>query len=241
MKDKKEIWKDIPNFEGSYQVSNLGNLRSLDRTVVYCNGVERFYKGRLLKGYVDSRGYRQTAISIGGKGRNYKYAQLVAMAFLGHKPDGLTLVVDHINGIRDDDRVENLRIVTNRQNTSTCFRADKGSLSSIYVGVSWYNSHSKWVARVQYNGSYISLGCFHDEVEASNAYQNALKKINNGSFNPEDYKPKYSSKYKGVSLNKETSKWAAYINIDGARKYLGCFDTEEEAHYAYQEAFRNKI
>lgn len=177
----KEKWRDIPNYEGYYQASNLGGVRSLDRTVVFSDGRERFYKGRIREGYIN-KGYRRTTLNIDGVGRNFKFSQLVAMAFLGHKPNGMDLVVDHINGDKSDDRVENLRIVTNRANLSACFRSDRGSFSSEYVGVYWNDNASKWRARIQDNGVQIHLGYYNTEIEASNAYQLALIKIKGNSF-----------------------------------------------------------
>ena len=85
---------------------------------------------------------------------------------------------------------------------------------------------------VQYEGRRFHLGSFGSEIEASNAYQSALIEINNGSFNPADYKPKWMSKYKGVSFRKDTRRWLAYTTVNGKRKYIGCFPTEIEAYQA---------
>ncbi len=239
MKDKKEIWKDIPNFEGSYQVSNLGNLRSLDRTVPYRNRYERFYKGRIKKTTVSNKGYKQYTLNINGVYKTFQGSQLVAMTFLGHKPDGHKLVVDHINGNKSDDRVENIRIVTQRANTSTSFRSDRNSLSSAYVGVYWNENASKWGSRIYNNGMRTHLGYYDAEIEASKAYQLALSKIKDGSFNHNDYNPKWTSEYKGVSFHKASNKWRAEIRINGKNKYLGYFKTELEAHQAYQNALKD--
>lgn len=227
-----EIWKDIPNYEGYYQASNIGRVRSLDRTVLTSRG-KRVYKGKLIEGTVN-KGYRRATLCINGIGRNLKFSQLVAMTFLGHEPSGSFLVVDHINGDKSDDRVENLRIVTQRANTTTCFRSNKGSFSSEYVGVNWSKSKSKWQVGIQYKGVSTHLGHYDTEIEASNAYQLALSKIKDGSFNADDYKPKFLSKYKGVSFHKAANKWQAQITISGKTKYLGSFITEIEAHQAYQ-------
>ena len=235
-----EIWKDIPEYEGYYQASNLGRIRSLDRTVLTSNGHDRFYKGRIIEGNVQ-KGYRQTALSSDGIGRRYAFSQLVAMAFLGHEPNGHELVVDHKNGDKSDDRVDNLRIVTNRANTSTCFRSDRDSLSSEHAGVYWNEWASKWRAQIQHDGVRTGLGYYDTEIEASNAYQEALSKIEDGSFNSDDYKPKFTSKYKGVYFNKPSNKWVAHIRINGKLKHIGLFKTEIEAHNAYQNALKDII
>jgi len=229
----KEEWRDVPNYEGYYQASDLGRVRSLDRTITYVDGRKRFYKGRVMDGSVNKE-YRQTVLYIDGIGRSFKFSQLVAMAFLGHEPNGHNLVVDHINGDKSDDRVENLRIVTNRANLSACFRSDRGSFSSEYVGVYWHENASKWKAQIEHKGVSVHLGYYNTEIEASNTYQSALSKIEDGSFNPDDYKPKFASKHKGVSFHKATNKWQAKITVNGKQLNLGYFLTELEAHQAYQ-------
>lgn len=233
---KEEIWKDVPNYEGYYQASNLGRVRSLDRTVTYSDGRKRFYKGRVIEGAVGSNGYKYTTLSLNGIRQCLSFPQLVAMAFLGHEPNGYTLVVDHVNGDKSDDRVENIRIVTHRANVSTCFRSNEGSFSSHYVGVSWNEEASKWKAYIAINGKRKHLGYYDTELEASKAYQSALSKINEGSFDTNYYKPKFSSEYKGVSLHKATNKWRAEIRINGKRKHLGYHPTELEAYKARLKA-----
>ncbi len=178
---EKEIWKDIPGYEGYYQASNLGRVRSLDRTVTFSNGYDRFYKGRIIKGNINEGGYRQTALGVNGIGRNFKFSQIIAMTFLGHEPNGHDLVVDHINGDKSDDRVENLRIVSHRANLSTCFRSDRETLSSKYLGICFHNRDKKWQAQITINGKQKYLGSFKTEIEAHNAYQKALKQKQDGS------------------------------------------------------------
>jgi hypothetical protein len=238
MIDKEnEIWKDVPGYEGYYKVSNLGRVRGLDRVITCKSGASKLLKGKMLNPTM-SNGYKQVSLAMKGRRRTFKISQLVAMAFLGHKPDGFKLVVDHINGNRLDNRVENLRIVTNRANASTCFRANNGTFSSEYLGAHWHINSLKWNSSIYYEGIYVYLGSFDNEADASNAYQEALSKIKNGSFNPNDYKPKFSSKYKGVNLDKRVNKWMARITIKGSRKYLGLFKTEEEAYEAQQKALK---
>lgn len=230
-----EEWRDVPDYGGYYQASNLGRVRGLDRTVTTSRG-ERFYKGRIIKGSVNNKGYKQHSLNINGVHRNFLGSQLVAMAFLGHKPNGMILVVDHINGDKSDDRVKNLRIVTQRANSTTCFRSDKDSLSSEYVGVNWDEKFSKWKAQIRYNSVQTNLGYYDTEIEASNTYQLALSEIKDGSFNPDDYKREWTSKYKGVYFHKGTNKWASQIRINGKLKHIGLFKTELEAHHAYLKA-----
>ena len=170
----REVWKDIPGYEGYYQASSLGRVRSLDRTVIYKNGREYFYKGRLIGGCV-LNGYRRVLLSKYGKRKTFKISQVVAMAFLGHTPNGHTLVIDHIDGDRSCDRLENLRIVTNRENVSTCFRSDRETLSSKYLGICFHNRDKNWQVQMTINGKKKYLGSFKTEKEAYEAQQKALK------------------------------------------------------------------
>ena len=88
---KEEIWKDVPDYEGYYQASNLGRVRSLDRTVTTKHGVERFYKGRIIEGNIQ-KGYRRTTLRGNGICGKIMFSQIIAMTFLGHKPDRKSVV-----------------------------------------------------------------------------------------------------------------------------------------------------
>lgn len=113
-----EIWKDIKGYEGEYQVSNEGRVRSLDRIVTRNTrwGTPASYKfeGHILKGGVFSNGY--LFCCLGRKSKNYLIHRLVADAFL-EKEDGKDCV-DHINGDRSDNRLENLRYCTHKENSN---------------------------------------------------------------------------------------------------------------------------
>jgi len=162
MKNQKEVWKDVLNYEGIYQISNLGRVKSL-----------KFGKERILRVGVDGNGYLNANLSKNGKVKSRCVHQLVVIAFLNHTPCGLELVVNHINFNKTDNRVENLEVITNRENTNKKHLKS----SSQYTGVSWYKPTGKWASHIWINGKLKNLGLFMDELEASNAYQNALKNI----------------------------------------------------------------
>ena len=171
---QKEIFKDIPNYEGMYQVSNLGNVKSLPRyrkTGTISNGY--ITKEKILKKTIFSNGYIIVTLSNCGKKEKKSVHQLVAIAFLGHKPNGFKLVVDHINNIKTDNRLENLQIITNRENSS---KKQKGT--SKYTGVYFSFKNKKWVSAIYLNGKTIFLGQFLAEKEASVVYQNKLLTLN---------------------------------------------------------------
>lgn len=110
--------------------------------------------------------------------------------------------------------------------------------SSRYVGVSFNKNAKKWSAKIKSVGKDVHLGYFDDELKASHAYQLALVKLKDGTFNHADYKPKYSSKYENVCFRKDSMKWRSRINLDGRIKNLGSFKTEKEAYEAQQKALK---
>lgn len=166
-----EFFKDIPEYEGLYQVSNLGNVKSLSRKKCNHQGCH-MSKEKILKAGL-SRKYLSVVLSNKKSFKTFKVHQLVAKSFFNHFSDGTTkIVVDHINNNPLDNRVENLQLITNREN---CSKDTKGT--SKYTGVSWCKIKKKWVTRFKFNGKYLHLGYFIDELEASNAYKNKLKDI----------------------------------------------------------------
>lgn len=105
----KELWKPVVGHEGLYEVSNYGNVRSLDRVITNKNGVKKKRKGQLLKPTLQKRGYM--AVSIGGTKLVHR---LVLEAFIGTCPEGMETC--HNNGVRTDNRLENLRWDTSSAN-----------------------------------------------------------------------------------------------------------------------------
>lgn len=111
-----EIWKDIKGYEGLYQVSNLGNVRSIDRIEVKmnCRGWKspRKDKGKVLTPTDNGKGYRIVPLRKDGKKKNHYVHRLVAEAFC----DGQGDVVDHIDYDISNNRAENLRWCTQKEN-----------------------------------------------------------------------------------------------------------------------------
>lgn len=158
-----EVWKDIPEFEGIYQVSNIGNIRS---TNFKKQGITK-----QLKKNINTSGRKYVCLSYKGKTfSNQNIYVLVARAFLGHKPCGYKLVVDHIDNNPLNDNLYNLQIISHRKNIS---KSKKGT--SKYIGVCWNKSLGKWQGAISFYGKIKHLGYFTDELKAANAYKKALK------------------------------------------------------------------
>jgi len=156
-----EIWKTIKDYP-DYQVSNLGRVKSFKKN-----------KELIMSPQKNVYGYLTIRLSLNGKTKTKLVHKLVSIAFLNHKPDGLKLVVNHKNFIRNDNRVENLEIITQRENSNKKHLFS----SSQYVGVCWSKLHKKWRARITEKRKLLHLGYFKTEMEAYIAYQEKLKTI----------------------------------------------------------------
>lgn len=170
----QEIWKDIPNYEGFYQVSSLGRVRSLDRIVECKNGVFKKMKGKLLVNSIDCTGYYTVKISSNEILRKtFKVHQLVAITFFNHKPNGYVTVVNHIDFNTLNNNINNLELISQRENTN---RKHFKSTSK-YTGVHWNKKSNKWRSSIYIKGLVRNLGDYDNEVDAYNAYKKSLKNI----------------------------------------------------------------
>lgn len=111
----EEVWKDIEDWPG-YQVSNLGRIKKLECDIVYNNGVVHHYPEYIQKLKVTAQGYMSCQFSYNQDRHHIRVHRLVAKAFIPN-PDNLPWV-DHIDGDRTNNRVDNLRWVTPKQNQS---------------------------------------------------------------------------------------------------------------------------
>lgn len=166
MNQEIEIWKDIPNYEGMYQVSSFGNVKSL-----------KYGKERFLSTYKNGKGYLQVGLWKNNKLENGRIHILVAMVFKGHIPDGTqNIVVDHDDNDKLNNHKDNIQLLTQRKNLSK----DKKNKVSKFTGVSWHKRNNKWIAKIHFKGRDIHLGFYIIEVEASQAYQKALLEVEQG-------------------------------------------------------------
>ena len=169
-----EIWKDIKGYEGCYQVSDLGRVKSISRF----DSIGRLISGRVLKQKPDKHGYCRVRPFNNGIGKTKKVHQLVAEHFLNHNPDGThKLVVNHKDFNKQNNNVKNLEIVTQRENGN--MKHLKEGRTSIYTGVWFRKDRGNWKANIRINNKTKHLGTFDNEYDAHLAYEKVLKEINN--------------------------------------------------------------
>ena len=167
----KEIFKDVPNFP-NYMVSNHGRVKTIEKHIEMPNGGLRVFPKKILK-QIKGKNYHNVRLCNNGKCKSFNIHQLVAIVFLNHKPNGHTIVVDHIDNDKSNNHVSNLQLISQRENLSK----DKQNGSSKHVGVHWSKHRNKWSSQIQIKGKIKHLGLFNCETIASIMYQKQLKSL----------------------------------------------------------------
>ena len=127
-----EVWRDVRGYEGLYQVSTFGRVRSLDRTihgVRYGQAWSSTRKGREMCPNTDKDGYKTIKLCSEGRVSRWRVHRLVALAFIPNPEDKPQ--INHINGHKADNRVENLEWATNSENTLHKFKVLKCRASRV--------------------------------------------------------------------------------------------------------------
>lgn len=146
MEKEIEIWKEIKGYERCYHVSNLGRVKSIGRLSENNFAGTIFLEERILK-HTNSHGYRSVVFSLFGKVKTMSVHRLVAQAFIPNPENKCD--VNHINGIKHDNRVENLEWNTRSEN---CLHAFKTGLFVISK-----DRNCKEVINLEYGIFYDSL------------------------------------------------------------------------------------
>jgi len=169
----KELWEDIPSYEGFYQASNMGRVRSIDRVVPIQRGAtKRSIKGYVLKPYL-RKGYLVVDLHSGSReSRKATSAHtIIWRTFNGQVPHPLQ--IDHKNEDKTDNRLSNLQLLSNRDN---CI---KGRLKyrDLPTGAYWREDTHKYYSRIQINGKDKYLGMFNCPTAAHLAYEKERLKL----------------------------------------------------------------
>lgn len=130
----EELWKDIIGFEGSYMISNEGRVKSLPRFVeriAFGKITKTPVKERMLKLGYDKDGYLSVGLYKNKKCHKAKVHRLVALHFIEHATDGLQ--VNHKDGVKDNNNVNNLEWMTAQENIQHAFDTDINKLKRVVI------------------------------------------------------------------------------------------------------------
>jgi len=147
----EEEWRPIVGYDGKYEVSDLGRVKGLKR-------------GKILKPSPDKYGYLQVNLCNNDVKTCFVH-RLVLQTF---QPTEEELDCDHVNFIKNDNRLVNLRWATTSQNSR--YQPKREGCSSQYIGVCWIKRQKKWVANCRIDGKLNHIGTFDTEEEAGRAY-----------------------------------------------------------------------
>lgn len=229
-----EVWKQIKGFEGLYEISNCGRVKSLARSWISGKGLVRTKPDTILKSRLNHSGYLYVVLSKVGKQKS-KTIHAICWDNLGDKPRNCKIHhVDHIDNQKTNNRIDNLQLLTARENAVKYHKTQKRS--SKFTGVYWNKRLKKWKAQINQNNNKIYLGIFSNEYNAYIAYKKALNEILNNKFIPK--KRETTSKLIGVSWSKTSNKWKSTRYINGKNRHLGYYINEYLAYLAYQKALK---
>lgn len=128
---KREIWKPIVGYEGLYEISNYGNIRSMPRVIMRKDGKPYAVKTiKVLKPCYDKDGYLRIELNNNGVAKKYYVHRLVANSFIPNNSNKSQ--VNHKNAVKDDNSIENLEWVTNQENRD---HAVKNKLQPLQHGI----------------------------------------------------------------------------------------------------------
>jgi hypothetical protein len=168
-------WFAVPynGLETNIEVTQCGRVRRVKKDWMQRNRVIGEIDFNKLK---TPNRYTQISIKIKAyKSKTIYVHQLIAAAFLNYKWQGQKLVVDHIDSNKDNNHVNNLRLITSRENISK----ERSLKSGLPTGVYFYKRDKKYRAAININRKYIYLGNYNTPEEASQAYENKLKTLLN--------------------------------------------------------------
>lgn len=160
----EEIWRDIKGYEGLYQISSIGRVKRLEKIRRNGRGYRK-YKEQITDGYIDDVGYRYVILTKERKEKRFRLHRLVAEAFIpnpDNKPE-----IDHINTNRTDNRIENLRWVTRKENLNN--KITKIKMSHLPKPKGKNHPRARKVQQFNIDGTFVKeYDCIKDAVVETN-------------------------------------------------------------------------
>lgn len=218
---ENEIWIDVKGYEGLYQVSNLGRVKSFKNK-----------REKILKPNNNQKNYLSVNLCNKTKPKKFYIHQLVCICFLDFIPNNLRKVIDHIDNNPLNNKLSNLQIISHRENIVKGF---DNKLSKIDL-----KSKQKISCNIQINGKSYYLGKFKKREEAKSIRTEVLNNFNKNGILPDSCVNFYSD-VKGVSYNKLRKNWIAYCYIDKKRIHIGTYKTEFEAIKGKNKFLSNQL
>lgn len=252
LENEEEIWKDVKGYEGAYQVSNFGFVKSLNRKISSGNAIYAI-KGKVLKSFpIDD--YVGVALNKNGKRKIETVHRLVALHFIPNpenKPD-----VNHKDLHKSNNHVNNLEWSTEKENIQHYCENNRHKFSSKYRGVFKYKGG--WRVDITIEGKPYQLYTHPTEELASEVYEKAVDEYEKGGliafleYRKSIFGQHTTSKYKNVYFCNYYKKWKGKVN---GKSSIG-FKTEIEAleyvinkykelgkplHFTHEEYLKSKI
>lgn len=170
-----EKWREIKGYEGYYEVSSLGRIRSMDRVVVYSNKRKYTYKSKIRA--TSNSEYRLIALSKHGVVKMFKVSRLVAIHFL--KEVKGKEIVNHKDGDKHNDNIKNLEWCTYSENSLHAFETGLKTKKNKVSGVFFHKERGKWCSYLYRNNKNIFVGRFKTENEAIKEREKKIKEYEN--------------------------------------------------------------
>ncbi len=207
---EESIWKPIPDYEGIYEYDQFGRIKNFKKQTISIGSVCGRYRSFVF-------------CKINTKQKRMYIHRLVWEYHNGSIPKGYE--VHHEDENKLNNNILNLKLKYYREHKG---EHKTSPLRSKFIGVCFDKKTSKWSAQIVFKKRKISLGYFVLEIQASDAYQKALKEINSGLDINIIYPIKIGNKFPGVYYNKTHDTWAAKHK----GKHIGTYNTEKEAKFA---------
>ncbi|MBD3904465.1 NUMOD4 motif-containing HNH endonuclease [Chryseobacterium sp. Ch-15] len=224
----EEIWIPAIDLEEIFEVSNWGNVRSIDREITRTNGIPLKIKGKIINTSTTAKGYKIVGIRIYGtsKKNTFKVHNLIYESFSGKLEVGYE--VDHKDRNKSNNALSNLRSVNRRAN---CLNK---SNNKMFPGVTTIGA--RYSAKIHYKGNNFQLGVYDTVEEASKIYKKAVRSIDDQNF--DDFLVKLNYKTKKIDLPKYISFRSRGLGsypvfVKGV--YVGEFKTLQDAESALEK------